>query len=150
MKNLLLLSVFLLVTAIYSCAPPKTATSGNVQHVSSKDGMITFNCVGTGSNKQEAISDAEINAFKILFFRGIPTSAYSAPMISVNEAEVLSKHKNYFNTLFSGKRYSSFVTASTIVTDFDKNKKLTLQISINTRSLRQDLVNSKVLSDYGF
>lgn len=72
-------------------------------------------------------------------------------MISVNESNELEKNKTYFDELFNQKRYLSFVTSSIIASVYNtKEKKVSIEISINTRSLRQDLVSNKVLSDYGF
>jgi hypothetical protein len=81
----------------------------------------------------------------------VPGSTYSAPMISVNEAQELQKNKMYFDKLFNENRYLSFVTSSTVATVYNsKENKIAIEISINTRSVRQDLVNNKILSDYGF
>ncbi|MFN8267342.1 MAG: hypothetical protein U0T31_05000 [Chitinophagales bacterium] len=125
--------------------------TGTVSYINMKNEVLTFRCEGIGSNKDDAIRDAQINGFKILFFRGVPGSTYSAPMISVNESNELEKNKTYFDELFNQKRYLSFVTSSIIASVYNtKEKKVSIEISINTRSLRQDLVSNKVLSDYGF
>lgn len=116
-----------------------------------KNDVLSFRCDGIGSKKEDAIRDAKINAFKILFFRGVPGSTYSAPMISINEAIELEKNKVYFDKLFNQDRYLSFVTSSVIASAYSaKENKVSIEISINTRSLRQDLVSNNVLSDYGF
>lgn len=116
-----------------------------------KNDVLTFRCEGNGSNKDDAIRDAQINGFKILFFRGVPGSTYSAPMISVNEANELEKNKVYFDKLFNQNRYLSFVISSIEASVYNnKEDKVSIEMSINTRSLRQDLVSNKVLSDYGF
>lgn len=125
--------------------------NGNVELVKMESDVITFRCHGNGKKKDAALRDAPINAFKILLFRGVPESSYAAPMVSVNEADELSKHKAYFDKLLGGGRYSSFVTASTVLAGYDSKTKTTiLEISINTRALKADLVSNKILSDYGF
>jgi hypothetical protein len=134
-----------------SCSNKKSIMSGTVSYRSMKNDVLSFRCDGNGSNKEDATKDAQINAFKILFFRGVPGSTYSAPMISVNEADELVKNKIYFEKLFNQNRYFSFVTSSIVASVYNtKENKISIEISINTRSLRQDLVQNKILSDYGF
>lgn len=141
--NIILLSV--------SCSNKKNIMTGTVSFISMKNDVLTFRCEGNGSNKDDAIHDAQINGFKILFFRGVPGSTNSAPMISVNEASELEKNKAYFDKLFNQSRYLSFVTSSIVASIYNtKENKVSIEISINTRSLRQDLVQNKILSDYGF
>ena len=145
---ILIMLSFMLLTG--SCTTKKYVMSGNVEYVSMKNDVLTFKCLGNGNNKNEAFQDAEINAFKVLFFRGVPGSSYSAPMISVNESDELKKNGVYFDKLFSGGRYLSFVTNASVVSDYNKDKVAILEISINTRALKQDLLSNKILSDYGF
>ena len=52
-----------------SCYSQKKVVKGNVEYVSMENDVLTFRCKGNGINKKEAQRDAEINAFKILFFR---------------------------------------------------------------------------------
>lgn len=148
------LSLFISISIILlnvSCSNKNNIMTGTVSYISMKNDVLTFRCDGNGSNKENAMRDAQINAFKILFFRGVPASTYSAPMISVNEADELEKNKVYFDKLFNQNRYLSFVISSIVASVYNtKENKVSIEISINTRSLRQDLVSNKVLSDYGF
>lgn len=151
MKYLIIFVLISMTQLNTSCSNKKSIMSGTVSYISMKNDVLSFRCNGTGSNKEDATKDAQINAFKILFFRGVPGSTYSAPMISVNEAQELQKNKMYFDKLFNENRYLSFVTSSTVATVYNsKENKIAIEISINTRSVRQDLVNNKILSDYGF
>lgn len=148
------LSLFISISIILlnvSCSNKQNIMTGTVSYISMKNDVLTFRCDGNGTNKENAIRDAQINGFKILFFRGVPGSTYSSPMISVNEANELEKNKVYFDKLFNQDRYLSFVTSSVVASLYNaKENKVSIEVSINTRSLRQDLVSNKVLSDYGF
>ena len=151
MRALFLIISISIILLNVSCSNKNNIMTGTVSYISMKNDVLTFSCDGNGSNKEDATRNAQINAFKILFFRGVAGSTYSAPMISVNEASELTKNKAYFDKLFNENRYLSFVTESIEASAYNKKEnKVSIEISINTRSLRQDLVSKKVLSDYGF
>lgn len=113
---------------------------------------LTVKVTGFGKNQLIAENQAMKDLFMTLFFRGIPESPATSPLINSNETEILNKYKKYFNQFFDNSRYSSFINkleCSQLV-KINKQKRLNCIISINIQSLKDDLRSNKIITDYGF
>jgi hypothetical protein len=109
-KISLIVVVSLLFIAI-SCSY-KVMPSSEVNYISGKEGTIIMRAIGIGLNEEDAIIDAEINAFNVLLFRGLPESEQKIALIGTNESNEKEKHKDYFNDFYANKRYKTFMMSS--------------------------------------
>lgn len=148
-----LIGIIFLTTIVSSCSY-KTLPSSEVNYLSGKDGTITMRAIGIGVNTEEAIYDAEKNAFDVLLFRGLPESEQKVALIGTNEAEEKNKHKDYFNKFYSEKRYKTFVMSSIPTSDLIKHKggkkSIAADIKINLVALRKDLEQNNIIRKFGF
>ncbi|GAA3614883.1 hypothetical protein Q4Q39_02395 [Flavivirga amylovorans] len=152
MKTLVKILFIFFVLVLIACGGSKHAefTSAKVKYVSNNDfETLRLSSIEVGSNKEEAIYNAQKLAFQNLFFRGIPNSPYKKPLISLNEAEAYKKHKKYLNDFYNG-RMQTFITNST---DFINKKgagvTATVNLIINMRALRKDLQNNNLMQKFG-
>ncbi len=145
--------VFLLL--LLSCGSSKTDynfASGKVAYLSS-EGMetISVRSSGIGKDETQAKYQAERLAFENLFFRGISSSNYNKPLVGIDEKEQLQKHANYFNEFFN-RRMQTFILSSFQSTPKQKSKgvvHLTMDLKINTKSLKKDLEENGVIRKFG-
>ncbi len=152
MKKIIFVSLILL-SGIYSCSKKISTSSATVSYVASSDGTITMNAVGIGKNKDAAISDAEKNAFEVLFFRGLPNSEEKIALIGTNEVEIKQSNKVYFEKFYEEMRYKTFLMMSVPTTNITKiggNKKIQMQIQINVSALRKDLEENNIIRKFGY
>jgi len=117
-------------------------------------GIITVRTTGTGANQRRAMIDGERQAFKDLFFRGYYTAQQKVPLIGVNEAALMQQHKAYFDQFFGmtelgPNRYRSFVISSKPVGKYSRSQ-LTMDVTINLRTLRTDLEQNGVIRKFGY
>ena len=92
----ILFSLFAIIF-LFSCSNKSIPSSAKVNYLTSRDGTITMRAIGTGENQQAAITDAEKNAFEVLFFRGLPESEQKVALIGTKEIEEKQKHQIYFD-----------------------------------------------------
>jgi hypothetical protein len=64
MKYLIIFVLISMTQLNTSCSNKKSIMSGTVSYISMKNDVLSFRCNGTGSNKEDATKDAQINAFK--------------------------------------------------------------------------------------
>ena len=105
----------------------------------------------------KAISQAQLEAFYMLLFRGIPGTAHSTPMLGTNEELWFDQCGPYLHALLdeNNGRYPSFVVGSTVLEkgkdkSMDKKRYYVVQVTINTRALALDLENHNVKQRFGF
>lgn len=115
-------------------------------------GRVYFEVVGYGMAHLTGEKDAMENLFSSIFFRGIPGSTTLKPLIGINESEILKAHKFYFQSFYDNKRFISFVNEKecSSLSGRGKRRKLKCIISVDIQTLREDLKNNKIISDYGF
>lgn len=118
------------------------------------DGVCTLRSVGYGKNVKEAVVDAEKNIFKAVFFRGIAgVKNYDKPMVSPNESKAIADNQKFFDEFFDGGRYKSFIMTSQQMNKFGKNgkteKSITVDVTINMKTLKGDLESQKVVRKFG-
>ncbi len=173
MKNklkLIITSTFIL-SLIISCGSKKQVAFFPTSEVTYQDysgDILTIRVLGYGANENVAIEDAQIRALETLFFRGIPNSSISKPLIGYNEREAKQKNAPYFNNFFGNKRFLTFISETlfiggqkqkVIATKIDKKRSkqdmvdalvVAVDILINVKPLRKDLEGNKVIRKFGF
>ncbi len=148
-------SLYLLIAIIglQSCSPKLKPYSGEVNFLYKEaQGTIGVKSTGYGKNQKDAVQDAEVNAFKILLFRGIPSTELNIPLLE-NENEANIKHKDYLNRFFEGGLYKTFMMSTTISSNLIKlkgTKKISVDVKINYNSLRNDLEQNLLIRKFGF
>ena len=88
------LVVVILLLIINGCSV-KNLPTFEVNYISGKEGTITMRVIGVGLNQEDAMVDAEENAFNVIFFRGLPESEQKNALIGTNETEEKGKNKDY-------------------------------------------------------
>ncbi len=125
--------------------------TAEVTYLSIDDGVMKLRSVGYGKMKAECIKNAEKNAFEVLFFRGIPGSPQTTPLIGTNENQK-SDNKAFFNELFNSGRYKTYIVSKQ-VNGYQKGKgykrKAWVDIGINFHSLRRELEKEKIIGNFG-
>jgi len=151
-KISVLLFVVLMITTV-SCSK-KTLPTSEVNFLSGNDGTITMRAMGSGQKQEDAINDAEKNAFNVILFRGLPQSEQKIALIGTNESEEIEKNKQYFEKFYTQMRYKTFVMSSIPVSNFKKQngglKRLAIDIKINLVALRKDLEQNNIIRKFGF
>ncbi|MCM1141552.1 MAG: hypothetical protein NC453_23520 [Muribaculum sp.] len=147
MRNIIILFI-LLVGMVTS----QSFAQYQVNYLHSEGETMTFRVVGYGKNAKKASADAEINAVKGLLFKGIPNTQQSVPMIKETEQTSYSKNKSFWNAFWEGE-YQNVITRSVIVRNFgkdeNKQKSITLEVTVNTHALRQDLERNSIIRKFG-
>lgn len=131
----------------------KTIPSAEINFISDKEGTITMRSIGLGQNKEEAIINAEENAFNVLLFRGLPESTQKMALVGPDEASLKEAHKQYFDQLFSGKRYRTFLMSSIpseLMQHYGGRKSIAVDVKINATALRRDLEQRNIIRKFGF
>ena len=115
-------------------------------------GVIHLRSAGKGKKEEDAISDAEKNAFNALLFVGIPNSSQQRPMVP-DEASAKSSNPVYFENFFNKKGYRDFITSianSGFGKDKDDDMKTTnIDVRINFSALRANLENNNIIKKFG-
>jgi len=146
------LMVFFLGLQI-SCSPKTIPYSADVNFINrEQSGTILVKSTGNGKNLNSAVYDAQINAFMVILFKGLPGTELNLPLIE-NETEARSKNKDYFDKFFNQGRFQNFMMASTISSDLIKsreNKTISVDIKINYNSLRKDLEQNNIIRKFGY
>lgn len=113
---------------------------------------MTFRVVGYGKNAKVAFRNAELNVIKALMFEGVPNSQQHTPMVPEPESVAMSKYGEQLNPFFDGQ-YQSEITRSVIVRKFGKDinrqKSITLDVTVNVRALRNKLERIGVIRKFG-
>ena len=115
-------------------------------------GTIAVKSTGYGKNQNDAVSDAQKNAFNVLLFKGIPGTELNVPLVE-NENDAKSKHADYFKRFFEAGNYKTFMMSSTESSNLIKmkgTKKITVDVKINYNSLRKDLEQNQLIRKFGY
>lgn len=147
MKRIILLTILSIVLGcLHSFAQYQ------VNCIDTKGETMTFRVVGYGKNAKVASRDAEQNVIKALMFEGIPNSQQHIPMVQEPESVAMDKYGEQLNTFFDGQ-YQSEITRSVIVRkfgkDINKQKSITLEVTVNVRALRNKLERIGVIRKFG-
>jgi hypothetical protein len=145
---------FLIIILAICCGREVTILpSAEVNFLSEGDGTITMRAIGTGNNQEEAIADAEKNAFDVILFRGLPESKQKMALIGTDEKEQKTAFKEYFSDLYGNSRYKTFVMSSIPTSDLikqpDGKKNIAVDVKINFNALRTDLEQHNIIRKFG-
>ena len=153
------------------CGSKKVAffPTSEVTYLNYEQDVLGLRVLGYGLDNNAAIEDAQMKAIETLFFRGIPNSNISNPLLGANENELKRKHLNYFKSFFGGKRYLTFISETNFIsaqnqnvvaTKIDKKNRAeqdlvnatvaAVDIYVNVKSLRKDLEVNNVIRKFGF
>jgi hypothetical protein len=150
----LVIVILLIITNGCSIKTLPIGEVAEVNYLSGKEGTITMRAIGIGTNQEDAIIDAEKNAFNVIFFRGLPESEQKIALIGTNEIIEKEKNKDYFNKLYKEKRYKTFVMSSIATSDLIKHKggkkSIAIDVKINLVALRKDLEQNNIIRKFGF
>ncbi|MDR1654155.1 MAG: hypothetical protein LBS01_11035 [Prevotellaceae bacterium] len=128
--------------------------SAEVNYLSGDEQTLTVRSVGVGNDKEKAIINAEQKVFDVLFFRGLPQSKQKIPMVGSNESEEKSKHKDYFDKFYDGRRHKTFVMSSIPMGKATKikggQKQIAVDVKVNLSALRNDLETFGVVRKFGY
>lgn len=143
---------FALILIFNSC---KTVyPSAEVNYLSGNEQTLTVRTVGIGINEEKAIINAEQKVFDVLFFRGLPESQQKLPLVGSNESEEKSKHKDYFDKFYDGRRHKTFVMSSIPVSSLTRikggNKMISMDVKVNLNALRHDLETFNITRKFGY
>lgn len=162
--------VLFIMTILSSCGSQKVAffPTSEVTYQSYNGDVLTLRVLGYGGNENSAIEDAQMRAMETLFFRGIPNSSLSNPLIGFNENELKKSHTNYFKDFFGYKRFLTFISETMLIggqkqkviaTKIDKKSAkqdmvdalvVAVDVLVNVKSLRKDLEDQNVIRKFGF
>jgi len=147
------LFIIISILGLYSCSPKIQPYSGEVNFLYKEaQGTIAVKSTGYGKNQSEAVTDSQLNAFKVILFKGIPGTELNVPLIE-NENDAKSKNNAYFKKLFDEANYKTFMMSSTESSNLIKvkgGKKISVDVKINYNSLRKDLEQNQVIRKFGF
>lgn len=150
--NFMRLSSLLLIVLLGACSP-KTLPTGEVNYTGSTDtGTISLSSTGYHNGSiNNAIEEAEKQAFETLLFRGVPGSQVPNAMIGTDESEIKSKYKDYFQDFYGNRRCRTFIMSSSKSYSGRKQAftSVTLELKINFHALRKDLENKGLKRGFG-
>ncbi len=146
----------MIIMGLFSCSPkiqPNSSYSREVNFLFNEEqGTMVVQTTGYGKNQSEAVEDAQVNAIKVLLFKGLPGTELNVPLIE-NENDANSKYRDYFQNLFQQGNYIKFIMSSTESANpiiKGGNKTITLAVKINYNSLRKDLEQNQVIRKFGY
>lgn len=152
MRTYIFLAALLLMVA--SCSKKTIAPTAETTYLTYKEGVLNVRSTGyctLTDYKDQCIDAAQQNAFKTLFYRGIPGSQQNTPLIGIDEKEKTANEK-FMKDFFASGRYKTFIVSSTPVSDLirqRKQKSITVDVGINLASLRKELEHNKVIKPFG-
>lgn len=150
MKPYLLLA---LLALLGSCAqhPTPSAASAEVRYLGpSEPGTTHLQAQGCSAKpgakamKQQAV----VNAFETVFFRGVPGSEVSTPLVA-NEAEARRQHAAYWQEFYDEGRYRTFLVAQAELGP-RLRQCAAFDLTINHVALRKDLEQHGVIRRFGY
>ncbi len=151
-KSSILLYGFVLF--LFSCSPkvqPQPYSAEVNFLYKEAQGTIAVRTTGFGKNQTDAVRDAQINAFNVILFKGIPGTELNVPLVS-NENDAKSKNPEYFKNLFDRDFYKTFMMSSSessSLMNVKGGKKITVDVKINYNSLRIDLEQKTIVRKFG-
>jgi hypothetical protein len=142
----LILVISIIMWGCGTTAPTTGETTKSVE----RDGVITISTKGYGKKEASAIKHAKEQAFINLLFRGVANTSFSNGGMVGNEQSSRSKNPEYFEDFFDNNGLDKFVIKTRQVQLFSKkDKSVKCDITINTKSLRNDLTQNGVIRSFG-
>jgi hypothetical protein len=133
--------------------PTPILSTAEVKFLSTKDGVLNLQSTGYCPLKdaqKQCVDSAQVNAFRILFYYGVPGSSQSIPLISYNE-KAAAINNDYLNSFFIDGTYKRFIVNSVLTSEISEVQyyKTIVTLGINITSLRRELENHKVIRKFG-
>lgn len=153
MKHTRILLASIILLFVSNCSNKVTPTA-EVKFLSTKDGVINLRSTGyckLTATQDDCINEAQQNAFRILFYRGIPGSQQPHPLIGIDETEKTQGEK-FLKEMFSTGNYKTFIVSVAPVSTIQKQqkqKKITIDMGINLQSLRTALEKQHIKPPFG-
>lgn len=123
-----------------------------VNCLSDNGDTMTFRVVGYGKNAKKASADAELSVIKALMFYGIPGTQQQVAMVPETESNAMKNHKKFLESFYDAD-YQNVITRSVIVRRFSKDenkqKSITLDVTVNIRALRSELERNGLIRKFG-
>lgn len=142
----LILVVSIMIWGCGSTVPTTGETTKSVE----RDGVITISSKGYGKKEGLAVIHAKEQAFINLLFRGVPNTSFSNGGMVGNEESARAKNPEYFKQFFENNGLDKFVIKTRQLELFSKkDKSVKCDITINTKSLRNDLTQNGVIRSFG-
>lgn len=135
----------------FSCKPI-SYSSEVIFQAKENAGIYIVRSFGYAKKSNDAVLEAEKNAFKVLLFKGLPGSDLSVPLIE-NESSSISQHKSFYDKFFDGGGYRSFImnrNDSYTPKKVKNGYRSEVTIKINIASLRRELEQNQVIRKFGF
>lgn len=143
------LNLMLIMTIMWGCGSTAPTTGETTKSVE-RAGTIIISSKGYGKKEASAINHAKEQAFINLLFRGIPNTSYSNGGMVGNEQSARSRNPEYFEDFFENNGLDKFVIKTRQTELFSKkDKSVKCDITINTKSLRNDLTQNGVIRGFG-
>jgi len=145
-----ILNLILVIFLISSCGTT-APTTAEISKSIEKSGTITIIAKGYGKNEAVATAHSKEQAFINLLFRGIPNTSYSNGGMIGNETDARNRKPAYFKDFFEKNGLDRFVIKTRQLELFSKkDKSVKCEITINTKSLRNNLTQNDVIAEFGF
>lgn len=136
---------------LWSCGSTAPSSTGETTKSVERAGIITVSAKGYGKKEALAINHAKEQAFINLLFRGVANTSFSNGGMVGNEQSARNKNPDYFKNFFENNGLNKFVIKTRQTELFSKkNKSVKCDITINTKSLRNDLTQNGVIREFGF
>ena len=116
------------------------------------NGVIAVKSVGYGKDRLAAVTDAQINAFKVVLFRGVPGTNVGIPLVE-NEQEATSRNPYYVSRFFDQQIFRNFMVAyeeSSSLTRAYGTNRISVDVKINFIALRRDLEQNNIIRKFGY
>jgi len=161
-QTLMLLSAMIL---FFACSKKTIQTvTYDTKYLNYSSGVLKVRSDGYGTNKNEALLDAERYALKILFENGYPGSQQNTPLLNADERR---RNENYINDFLGNNKFKPFITSTEAVSELTKvtggkiktkdggkqslpNQKIMADISINLTALRKHLEDNNIIRKFGY
>lgn len=147
MKRVLILTIFTLIIGSLNLF-----SQYQVNCIDTNGETMTFRAVGYGKNAKTASHNAELNVVKALMFEGIPNSQQHIPLVIETEEVAMYKYGKSLKKFFDSE-YKSEISRSVIVRKFgkdtNKQKSITLDVTVNVSALRSKLERIGVIRKFG-
>lgn len=106
---------------------------------------------GESQSLEDAISQAEKNAFSVLLFSGIANSDLNYPLVE-NESESFRTNEAFYDNFFKKNEFRRFISAHSMVSNspsFGGRTQVKMRITINLGSLKSYLVQNNITRKFG-
>ena len=149
------LTMLLLALAFLAACTPKATPrgydrTGLVVCAEHDDETLTVVSSAAGGNRDEAIYNAERQAFENILFKGVPKCNQKRPLVE-DESAARRTHGQYFAELLDGNGLRRFVSRSFVSESVALGQGVgidqTVQIDLN--GLRRDLERAGVIRSFG-